>query len=204
MRRRLSSIPGGFASKEALDPSLVHDLECCSVCPVSCERRAPRRMHFGPIPSFVLGRSCDIDGFFPCPGARIDAYRLDVGALDTVVEKDKASLRDGADILILNKFVKQELADCGLRSQIVSAVEQGIPVLAGLDPSRVGSWNAHCGATSGTSTHRGCRRRHRSYCSADSRLRRLEHDHIAPQSRFGAQTARQSCICAILSDATYH
>ena len=79
-------------------------------------------------------------------GTGSDACRLDDGALDTIAERVAASLQDGADILILNKFGKQESEGRGLRGPIVSAVEQGIPVLVGLSPGRVESWNEFCGA----------------------------------------------------------
>ncbi len=79
-------------------------------------------------------------------GAGSDACRLDDGALDTIAERVEASLQDGADILILNKFGKQESEGRGLRTPIVSAVEQGIPVLVGLSSGRVDSWNEFCGA----------------------------------------------------------
>lgn len=79
-------------------------------------------------------------------GTGSDACRLDDGALDTIADRVEASLQDGADILILNKFGKQESEGRGLRGPIVSAVEQGIPVLVGLSPGRVESWNEFCGA----------------------------------------------------------
>lgn len=79
-------------------------------------------------------------------GTGSDACRLDDGALDTIAERVEASLQGGADILILNKFGKQESEGRGLRSPIVSAVDQGIPVLVGLSSGRVESWNEFCGA----------------------------------------------------------
>lgn len=79
-------------------------------------------------------------------GGGSDACRLDDGALDAIAERVEASLQDGADILILNKFGKQESEGRGLRSPIVSAVDQGIPVLVGLSSGRVDSWNEFCGA----------------------------------------------------------
>ena len=79
-------------------------------------------------------------------GSGSDACRLDDAALDTIAEKVKASLRQGVDILILNKFGKQEAEGRGLRGPIVEAVDLGIPVLVGLNSSREESWNAFCGA----------------------------------------------------------
>ncbi len=55
------------------------------------------------------------------------------------------SLQDGADIVILNKFGKQEAEGRGLRGPIAKAVELGIPVLVGLNASRIQSWTEFCG-----------------------------------------------------------
>ena len=79
-------------------------------------------------------------------GAGSHACRLDDGALDAIAAKVEASLQDGADILILNKFGKQEAEGRGLRGPIVDAVNKGIPVLVGLNPVRTQDWNDFCGA----------------------------------------------------------
>lgn len=81
-------------------------------------------------------------------GAGSQACRLDDVALDAIAERVTASLREGADILILNKFGKQEADGRGLRDPIVKAVDQGIPVLIGLNSSRLESWNEFCGGDS--------------------------------------------------------
>ncbi|MDH3743010.1 MAG: DUF2478 domain-containing protein [Hyphomicrobiales bacterium] len=79
-------------------------------------------------------------------GTGSHACRLDDAALDAIAAKVEASLLDGADILILNKFGKQEAEGRGLRSPIVNAVDRGIPVLVGLNSGRAQSWNEFCGA----------------------------------------------------------
>jgi len=81
-------------------------------------------------------------------GAGSQACRLDDVALDAIAERVTASLRDGADILILNKFGKQEAEGRGMRDPIVKAVDQGIPVLVGVNSSRLDSWNEFCGGDS--------------------------------------------------------
>ena len=80
-------------------------------------------------------------------GTGSHACRLDDAALDAIAVKVEASLLDGVDILILNKFGKQEAEGRGLRSPIVNAVNRGIPVLVGLNSGRVQSWNEFCGTT---------------------------------------------------------
>ncbi len=81
-------------------------------------------------------------------GTGSQACRLDDAALDAIAERIETSLQDGADILILNKFGKQEAEGRGLRNSIATAVDQGIPVLVGLNPSRVETWNNFCGGAS--------------------------------------------------------
>ena len=87
-------------------------------------------------------------GVFPISqdlGAGSLSCRLDDVALDAIAARVEASLQDGADLLVLNKFGKQEAEGRGLRSPIVKAVNQGIPVLVGLNPGRAQAWNAFCG-----------------------------------------------------------
>ena len=79
-------------------------------------------------------------------GSGSDACRLDDAALDVIATKVEVSLQEGADILILNKFGKQEAEGRGLRGPIVEAVNRGIPVLVGLNPGRATAWNEFCGA----------------------------------------------------------
>ncbi len=79
-------------------------------------------------------------------GSGSSACRLDDGVLDTVATRIEAALEDGADMLILNKFGKQEAEGRGLRGPIIRAVDRGIPVLVGLNASRTDSWTEFCGA----------------------------------------------------------
>ena len=62
-------------------------------------------------------------------GAGAGACRLDAGALETAVALVAASLDRGADVLILNKFGKQEAVGRGFHGLIAEAVAQGVPVL---------------------------------------------------------------------------
>ncbi len=81
-------------------------------------------------------------------GSGSHACRLDDGALGVMAERIEASLQAGPDILIVNKFGKEESEGRGMRAPIVKAVEQGIPVLVGLNSGRVQAWNEFCGAAS--------------------------------------------------------
>ena len=71
--------------------------------------------------------------------------RLNDRALDQVVALVDASLRDGLEVLILNKFGKQEADGRGLRNTIAQAAAEGIPVLVGLNQVHAAAWHAFCG-----------------------------------------------------------
>ncbi|WP_300531453.1 DUF2478 domain-containing protein [uncultured Mameliella sp.] len=60
-------------------------------------------------------------------GAR--GCRLDSGALETAVASVGASLGPNADLLIVNKFGKQEACGAGFRVLIGDAITYGVPVL---------------------------------------------------------------------------
>ncbi|CUH64532.1 ABC-type molybdate transport system, ATPase component [Thalassovita gelatinovora] len=59
--------------------------------------------------------------------------RLDPNALETAVGLVEASLLEGADCLIVNKFGKHEAEGRGFRSVIAEALSCDIPVLVGLN-----------------------------------------------------------------------
>ncbi len=63
-------------------------------------------------------------------GAR--GCRLDAGALETAIARSEAELTR-ADVLIVNKFGKQEASGRGFRGLIGDALERDIPVLVGLN-----------------------------------------------------------------------
>lgn len=55
--------------------------------------------------------------------------RLDTQALAEAVARTEAALARGADLLVVNKFGKQESSGGGFRDTIARALTQGIPVL---------------------------------------------------------------------------
>ncbi|WP_397544527.1 DUF2478 domain-containing protein [Roseovarius salis] len=65
------------------------------------------------------------------PGAR--GCRLDPEALERAVGLVSARLSEGADMLIVNKFGKQEAEGRGFRNVIAEALAQDVPVLVGLN-----------------------------------------------------------------------
>ncbi len=78
-------------------------------------------------------------------GNQSSGCRLDSAALEHVVGLVEAAVRSGLDILILNKFGKQEAEGKGLRNAIVLAADAGIPVLVGLNRDKCDSWIEFCG-----------------------------------------------------------
>ncbi|APX22925.1 MAG: DUF2478 domain-containing protein [Rhodobacteraceae bacterium] len=70
-------------------------------------------------------------------GALSRGCRLDPDGLERAVGLVSASLRDGAALLIVNKFGKQEADGRGFRPVIGEALAAGIPVLTAVGPSNV-------------------------------------------------------------------
>lgn len=68
-------------------------------------------------------------------GAGSRGCRLDPAALEAAVGHVSTRLEDGADILIVNKFGKQEADGRGFRDVIAQAIVQEVPVLVGLNPA---------------------------------------------------------------------
>ena len=66
-------------------------------------------------------------------GKQSKGCRLDTSALESAVGHVKSELDRGAQLLIINKFGKQEADGGGFRGIIADAVANGIPVLVGLN-----------------------------------------------------------------------
>ena len=71
--------------------------------------------------------------------------RLDPNALETAVAMVAASLEQGADLLIINKFGKHEAEGRGFRSVIGDALAMGTPVLVGLNTLNKPAFEEFCG-----------------------------------------------------------
>jgi len=71
--------------------------------------------------------------------------RLDPDALETAVAMVAASLEQGADLLIINKFGKHEAEGRGFRSVIADALAMDIPVLVGLNTLNKPAFEEFCG-----------------------------------------------------------
>ena len=77
-------------------------------------------------------------------GPQSRGCRLNNVALDQIVAIVEASLGDDLDILILNKFGRQEAEGKGLRTAVAHAAAAGIPVLVGLNRAYAADWREFC------------------------------------------------------------
>lgn len=92
----------------------------------ACEGEGPCDMDVRVLPAGPIIRISQSLG----PGAR--GCRLDPGALETAIAACEAEL-DRADLLVVNKFGKQEALGRGFRNLIADAMGRGLPVLVGLN-----------------------------------------------------------------------
>ncbi|MCF1710761.1 DUF2478 domain-containing protein [Tabrizicola sp. J26] len=104
-------------------------LRCCGTVQINSERAdaGPCDMDVQILPDGqVLRISQDL-------GRGSRGCRLNPAALETAVGLVAASLHQGADVLIVNKFGKHEVEGRGFRSVVADALSDGIPVLVGLN-----------------------------------------------------------------------
>ena len=78
--------------------------------------------------------------------------RLDHGALAAVVIAVETSLRGDVDMLILDKFGKEEAEGRGFRDAIALAVASQVPVLIGVPARNCDAWRTFCGDEGVTTT----------------------------------------------------
>jgi nucleoside-triphosphatase THEP1 len=78
-------------------------------------------------------------------GSEARGCHLDTSALEEAAVLAAASLEPGIDLVIVNRFGKQEIAGRGFRQVIEAAVLLGLPVLAGVSERNQSSWQAFAG-----------------------------------------------------------
>ncbi|MDT1060663.1 DUF2478 domain-containing protein [Paracoccus sp. CPCC 101403] len=78
-------------------------------------------------------------------GTCSEGCRLDTGALARAVGRAEAVLAQGADLVIVNKFGKQEEFGRGFREFIASALAHGIPVLLSVPAEQLPAFHAFAG-----------------------------------------------------------
>jgi nucleoside-triphosphatase THEP1 len=103
-------------------------LRACGTVQVNteCEGDGPCDMDVQVLPDGPVIRISQTLG----PEAR--GCRLDPGALETAIAACEARL-DGAEVLLVNKFGKQEALGRGFRGLIAEALSRDMPVLVGLN-----------------------------------------------------------------------
>lgn len=80
-------------------------------------------------------------------GREARGCRLDAAGLETAVAAAETRLAKGADLLIVNKFGKQEAAGRGFRPVIAAALEAGADVLVGVNALNLAALRAFTGDT---------------------------------------------------------
>ena len=104
-------------------------LRCCGTVQINSERgdTGPCDMDVRVLPDGpILRISQDL-------GRDSHGCRLDPAALETAVGLVSASMEEGSDLLIVNKFGKHEAQGRGFRTVIAEALSKGIPVLVGIN-----------------------------------------------------------------------
>lgn len=76
------------------------------------------------------------------------ACRLNAYALEEVAGRVAGSIGPGVDLVILNRFGKQEAARAGFRAIIEAAVANDLPVLTGLNAAHRPLWQDFTGGAS--------------------------------------------------------
>ena len=78
-------------------------------------------------------------------GSCASGCRLDTGALALAVGRAEVALAQGADLVIVNKFGKQECYGRGFRDFIAEALAQGIPVLLSVPAEQMDGFHEFAG-----------------------------------------------------------
>lgn len=78
-------------------------------------------------------------------GHHARSCHLDTSALEEAVGLAAATIENGADLLVINKFGKRECSGGGFRSVIDDALAAGIPVIAGVNEASSDGWADYTG-----------------------------------------------------------
>lgn len=85
----------------------------------------------------ATGERLDVSGDNRPGGCRLNAY-----ALEDVAGRVAATIQPDIDLVILNRFGKQEAARAGFRTAIEAAVANELPLLMGLNTAHKPLWEA--------------------------------------------------------------
>lgn len=136
----------GRGDADLILAQLAHDLalqglDCCGTVQINTERddKGPCDMDVRVLPDGPVMRISQDLG----PSSR--GCRLDHSVLEHAVGLVSTRLAGGADVLIINKFGKHEAEGRGFRPVIAEALEQGIPVIVGLNALNLSEFEAFNG-----------------------------------------------------------
>ncbi|MCA0922564.1 DUF2478 domain-containing protein [Pseudooceanicola nanhaiensis] len=76
-------------------------------------------------------------------GTLAQGCRLDPEGLERAVGLVQAALAEGADLVIVNKYGKQEIGGRGFRPVINEALGAGVPVLTAVNPDNIAAFEAY-------------------------------------------------------------
>ncbi len=80
------------------------------------------------------------------PGIEVQGCRMEPEKIETLAMLAGEAIDRGADLFVLNRFGKNEIAGRGYRDVISEAVSRGIPVLVGVSSANAGKWDAFASA----------------------------------------------------------
>ena len=86
-------------------------------------------------------------------GSGSSGCRLDGGALEMAVARVQKALDAGAELVILNKFAKQEAFGRGFRDVIAAALDKGVPVLTYVPQDYLSAFQDFAGEIAETVSH---------------------------------------------------
>ena len=76
------------------------------------------------------------------PGIDAQGCRMEPGRIETLAILAGEAVDRGADLFLLNRFGKNEIAGRGYREVISEAVSRGVPVLVGVSAANIAKWEA--------------------------------------------------------------
>jgi hypothetical protein len=105
--------------------------------------------------SALLLHSGDTMRLFQDLGRGSTGCKLDVGQLLAAGSRVAQAIDDGADLVIINRFGRQEIEGKGLSYLIERALSAGIPVVIAVPDARLADWNVF---SDGMAIHLACDR----------------------------------------------
>lgn len=76
------------------------------------------------------------------PGIDVQGCRMEPGKIEALAMLAGEAMERGADLFLLNRFGKNEIAGRGYREVISEAVSRGLPVLVGVSAANIAKWDA--------------------------------------------------------------